>query len=105
MQRLARLLGEVEQAVCVAEQEVAGRREVQALAFANKEIDAELGLELAHPRGHVRLHAMELLGGPRDAARVHDRAEDLKISKVHSLSCPLAFVSVGFSALIDLKLR
>ena len=44
---------------------MAGRREVQALAFPNKEIDAEIGLELAHPRGDVRLHAMELLGGAR----------------------------------------
>jgi hypothetical protein len=34
---------------------------------------------------------MELLSGPRDAARMHDRAEDLKISEVHcvpSISCP-----------------
>src|SRR5215470_16720374 len=83
MQRLARLLGEVEQPIRVVEQELSGRRESEALALANEEIDAQLRLELAHARGHVRLHTVKPLGRARHAARLHDRAEDVKIGEVH----------------------
>src|SRR5262245_56515259 len=83
MQRLARLARKVEQAIGVVEQQLSGRREMQALALADEQIDAQLGLELAHARGHVRLHAVEPLGRARHAAGLHDRAEDMEIGEVH----------------------
>ena len=81
--RFARLVSETDQPVRIVEQDGARRREVELLAVADEQLDAELLLELLHPRGDVRLHAVELFGRARDAARLHDGAEDLEVGQIH----------------------
>ena len=83
MDGVARFLRQVEQAVGIVEQHLAVRRQMQLLAFADEQIDAEVLFELAHPRGHVGLHTIKPFGGARDVAFLHDRAEDAQIFKIH----------------------
>jgi hypothetical protein len=52
------------------------------LALADEQLNAEVGLELADAGGHIRLDAVEFFGRPRDAAGLHDRAENLQIAEV-----------------------
>jgi hypothetical protein len=56
---------------------------VQLLALADKQLDPEVGLKLAHAGGDVGLHTVELLGGARHAARLHHRAEDVEVAEIH----------------------
>jgi hypothetical protein len=65
-----------DQAVRVVEQHDPGGRQLQPLAFAHEQRDAELLLELLHARRDVRLPAMKLAGGARNAAGAHDGLED-----------------------------
>ncbi len=83
VQRLARLAGERQQAIGVAQQHGAGRRELQAPPFAHEEFDAKVFLELAHARRDVGLDAMQLVGGARDAARADDGPEDMQVRELH----------------------
>jgi hypothetical protein len=76
-----------DQSVRVVEQELAGRGEMQALALAYEELDAQLGFELANARGDVGLHAVELFRRARHAAGLHHGAEDMEIGQIHR-SCP-----------------
>jgi hypothetical protein len=92
--RLARLVGEIEQPVRVVEQQLAGRGEVQLFAIADEEVDAELGFELAHARGDVGLHAVELLRGAGDAARLYDGAKDVEIGQVHRSHFEMIFITI-----------
>ena len=70
----------------VIEQQLALGGEVQLLAFADEELDAEISLELANPRRYVGLHAVELLRGTRDPTGPHHRAEDAQIGQILGLS-------------------
>src|SRR5262249_16402876 len=51
--RLARVVCEVDEAVGVVEQDLARWRQMQPLAIADEERDAEVGFELAHARRDV----------------------------------------------------
>ena len=73
---LARLVGQGQQPVGVALQHLPLGRERHALALAQEQRGAHVGLQLAHARGHVRLRALQALGGPRHAAFLGDGAED-----------------------------
>ena len=64
LHRVARLLGERQQPVGIAEQHLPGRRQMQALAFANEERDADIFLELADARRHIGLNAIQPLARP-----------------------------------------
>ena len=71
---------------------------MQALAIADEQLDAEIGLELAHARGDVRLHPVEPLGGAGDAAGLYHRAEDVEIGEVHrSHSEIIMFIIIHFT--------
>ena len=83
MHRLARFPRQVDQPLGIIEQELARRRDMQPLALAHEEVDAELALELAHARGDVGLHAVELFRGPRHAAGLDDGAEDMQVAEIH----------------------
>ena len=97
--RLARLAGQVEQAVGIAQQRAAGRRDVQALALADEELDAQVVLELADAGGDVGLHAVQLLGGARDAAGADDGAEDVQVDEIHrSQSKMIIIIIIHFSS-------
>jgi hypothetical protein len=80
---VARLLREVEQAVGIVEQQFAGRRQMQTFALTDEQVNAQVALELAHTGGDVRLHAVQLGGRARDAAFLHDRAENTQIAEIH----------------------
>ena len=73
--RVARFLGQRQQPIGVVEQYAAFRRELHPPPFADEQGDAEILLELLDARRHVRLHAVQLLRGARDAAGAHDGAE------------------------------
>ena len=83
LQGLARLLRKIEQPVGVVEQQLALGGEVQLLALADEERNAEIGLELAYARGHVGLDAVELFRRPRHTPGLHHGAEDIEIGQVH----------------------
>ena len=84
--RLARLVGEAEQAVGIVEQDRAGRRQVELFAVSEEQLDAEVLLELLDAGGDVRLHPAELLGGARDPAGLHHGTEYLEVGKIHGRS-------------------
>ena len=84
--RLTCFLGKIEQAIRVVEQQPACRREMHPFALADKELDAELRLELAHARGHVGLHAVKLFRGAGDASGLDDGAEDMQVGQIHVLN-------------------
>src|SRR5262249_60405484 len=95
---LAGPLGEIEQPVGIVEQKLPRGREVQLLAVADEQLDPELALELAHARGDVGLHAVELFGGTGDAAGLHHGAEDLEVAQVHrSHSEMLSIIIIHFT--------
>jgi hypothetical protein len=52
---------------------------MQPLALADEKLGADIVLELADARGHVRLDTMKALRSPGDPALANDRAEDLQI--------------------------
>ena len=83
MDRMAGLLGEGEQSVSVTEQHLPRGRQMQALAFAHEQRRAEIVLELAYPRRHIGLHAMQPFGGTRNAAFANHRAEDPELRQIH----------------------
>jgi hypothetical protein len=56
---------------------------MQPLALAQKQVDAEIFLELADARRDVGLHAVQLFRRARDAAFAHHGGEDAEIGKVH----------------------
>ena len=84
--RLAGLFSQRQQAVGIAAQRLAGRREHHALAFAQEQGGAQLLFELLHARGHVRLHATQPLSGTGHAALQGNGAEDCECGKVHKYS-------------------
>ena len=81
--RVARFFGQRQQPVGVVEEHAARRRELHPPALADEQGDAEILLELLHPGGDVRLHAVKLQRGARDAAGAHHRLEDAEIGKLH----------------------
>lgn len=64
---------------------MAHRRQAQALFFADKQIGAQLLLELAQPGGQIRRHAVQLLGGAGDRAGFRYAAEHAKLSQIHNI--------------------
>jgi len=80
----ARFLGQRQQALGIAQQDLTGGCEVQSLALADEQRDAQIVLKLADAGGHVGLDTAQPLGGARDAAFVNHRAEDQEIGQVHS---------------------
>jgi hypothetical protein len=52
---------------------------MQPLALADEQRDVEILLELADPRRHVGLHAVELRRGAGDAALADDGREDAQV--------------------------
>ena len=83
MHGLARLAREVEQPLRIVEHDLAGGRQVQPLAFADEQRDAELLLQLPDSGGHVGLDAVELLRGAGDPAGLDHGAEDVKVGQFH----------------------
>ena len=83
---VARFFGERQQPVGVVDEHAALGGELHPPALADEERDAEIGLELLHPGGHIGLHAVKLLRGARDAAGAHHCAKDAEIGKLHR--CP-----------------
>ena len=83
MHRLTRLVGESQQLLGVGEGFAAAFGQAHALAVAQEQFDAQVLLELADPRGDVRLRSLQLLSGAGDAGLVGDRAEDFEGGKVH----------------------
>lgn len=83
MHRLARLVGESQQLLGIGEEFAAAFGQAHALAVAQEQFDAQVLLELADPRGDVRLRSLQLLSGAGDAGFVGDRAEDFEGGKVH----------------------
>src|SRR6478735_1168074 len=72
---------------------------MQALALADEELDAEVFLELADAGGDVGLHAVQLLGGTRDAAGADDGAEDVQVDEIHrSQSKIIMIIIIHFSS-------
>lgn len=83
MHRLTRLVGESQQLLGVGEEFAAAFGQAHALAVAQEQFDAQVLLELADPRGDVRLRSLQLLSGAGDAGFVGDCAEDFEGGKVH----------------------
>ena len=54
-----------------------------ATAPPHEELDAELGFELAHVLGDVRLHGVEAVGGGGEAALFGHGQEGLELANVH----------------------
>jgi len=75
-----------EHALGVGEQRAPLRGELEAPAAAVEQLRAEARLELLHPRGDVRLHAVQARRGPGDAARLGHRFENLQRDEVHGKS-------------------
>ena len=80
---LARFLGQGQQPVGIAAQDLARGRGLHALALAQEERHTQLFLELLHARGHVGLSAPEPLGGARHAAFRCHGVEDFQRHQVH----------------------
>jgi hypothetical protein len=80
---VAGLVGEREQALGIRQQGLAGGGEHQPAAIADEQFRAELLFELLDTRGHVRLHAVQLRGGTRDAVFAHYRAKNRKGGQIH----------------------
>ncbi|MNL74337.1 hypothetical protein D3C87_1999580 [compost metagenome] len=55
------------------------RREAQTLVFADEQLHAEIGLQLADTGGQVRRDAMHFLRRLGDAAGLGDRIEHFKL--------------------------
>ena len=77
--RARRSMAALENLERLCEKHLAGRRQMQLLADADEEIDAELVLKLADARRHVGLHAVELLRRAGDAAGLHHGAEYVEV--------------------------
>ena len=73
------LVGQRQQPVGVTKQHLPGWRKIKPLAFANEQRGVEIVLDLADPRGDVRLHAVQPLRGARHAALTHHGTEDAQI--------------------------
>ena len=80
---MARLFGEADQPLGVAEQQLAARRQMKALAVAVEQRDAHSGLKLLDARADVGGHAVQLVRSLDDAAFLHDGLEHLQIGEVH----------------------
>ncbi|CDI89563.1 hypothetical protein BN889_01498 [Pseudomonas aeruginosa PA38182] len=83
LHRRARLLLQGEQPRGVVQQDLAGRRQLQALAFAEEQVDAKLFLQLPQARRQVRRHPVQALGGAGDGAFLGDRLEDPQLAELH----------------------
>src|SRR5690606_11298460 len=92
--RSTRLVGQVQQAACVAEQRLSGRGQAQAPAFAFEQRDPERGFELAHPRGDARLRAVEAFGGTADAACLDHGTEGFQFAKFHYSEFSICLVPI-----------
>jgi hypothetical protein len=51
--------------------------------LADKQLRPELRLQLLHPGRDIRLHAVELGGGSRDAAELGHRFEYLELYQIY----------------------
>jgi len=85
-QRGAGLGRKREQALCVGEQRAAFGRQLEAPVAAVEKLRAQARFELLHPRGDVRLHAVQARRGLGDAARFGHRFENLQCDEVHAKS-------------------
>ena len=94
MHGLARFAGEVQQSLRIAEHDLAGGRQMQPLALADEQRDAELLLQLLDSGGHVGLDAVEFLGGAGDPAGLDDGAEHLKIRQLHHSLYEINFIMI-----------
>ena len=66
-----------------AHAELGGHR---APAAANEQLHAELGFELAHVLGDVRLDRVEAVGGGRETALLGHREQGFELANVHDLA-------------------
>ncbi|MDT4850311.1 hypothetical protein D3C80_1343340 [compost metagenome] len=85
MHGLARLVRQGQQPLAVVEEGLATVGEAHALAVAEKELGAQFVLQLANPRGDVRLRALQALRCTGHAVFQGDRAEDLQAGQIHAL--------------------
>ncbi|MNR21082.1 hypothetical protein D3C85_1379610 [compost metagenome] len=80
-----RLVAQGRHAVGVVEQHLAGRRQLQALAFAQEQLDAQLLLKLAQARRQVRRHPMQALCSTGDRAFLGHGLEDTQLTELHDI--------------------
>ncbi|MER8464370.1 hypothetical protein NKH02_15850 [Mesorhizobium sp. M1396] len=81
--RRSRFLGKRQQPVRVDNQPLAGGRNLQPLAFADKEPHAQILFKLPDASGHVGLHAKQLFRRLGDTALAHHHAKDAKVGQIH----------------------
>ncbi|MPM82192.1 hypothetical protein SDC9_129253 [bioreactor metagenome] len=82
---LARLLGQRQQLLRVAQQGFTGRGEQHAPSFTQKQRHAQLFFQLLDACGDVGLHAAQPFGGAGHAVLLCHHAEDLKRKQIHGL--------------------
>jgi hypothetical protein len=81
--RAPRLVGQRQQAIGVADQHVARRRQAQAASLVFEQWHAQRRLQLADACGDARLRAIEAGRCTVHAARLDDGAEGLQFAKFH----------------------
>ncbi|MCY1553757.1 hypothetical protein D9M68_902730 [compost metagenome] len=72
-----------EHALGVTQQHLAGRRQLQALALAQEQLDAQGVLQLAQARGEVRRHPVQAACRPGDGALFGHGLEDTELAEFH----------------------
>ncbi|MNI83970.1 hypothetical protein D3C73_1408290 [compost metagenome] len=73
------------QAVGVIQQHLASGGQLQALAFTQEKLHAQLLFKLAQARGQVRRHPVQALGGACDGTFLCDRLEDTQLAELHDI--------------------
>jgi hypothetical protein len=80
-----RFVAQGRQAVGVVQQHLARRRQLQALALTQEQLDAQLLFELAQARRQVRWHPVQALGGAGDRAFLGHGLKDTQLAELHGI--------------------
>jgi hypothetical protein len=82
-QRIATLLRELQNAACVAEKSLSGRRKHHATLLPNEQLLTQLSLELFHPHGDIGLHGVHFVRRRSEAALFGHSTEDSQLTHFH----------------------